>query len=258
MKKIIFLCLCLELFAQNIQNAKSYITKDEIIKSELNYTNYFFKDYTLAILAPFYKAKLGEYEIEYKNAKKQQYTLIFGEYKKENIQITKPQILKKNKKNTNRINKELNEANLVYKNSVKKAYLNKKFILPINSKITSAYGSARLFNNEVVSYHSGTDFKAAIGTKIKAANDGIVVLCADRIFAGKSVIIDHGYGVFTQYYHLSKILVKVGDEVKLGDIVGLSGDTGRVSGPHFHFGVAINGLSVEPLSFIEEINKYLK
>lgn len=111
-----------------------------------------------------------------------------------------------------------------------------------------------MFNNTLKSYHSGTDFRAAIGTPIKAINDGIVKISKDRFYAGGSVVIDHGAGIYSQYYHLSKMNVKVGDIVKKGDIVGLSGDTGRVSGPHLHFGIMVNNNQVNPLNFIETIN----
>ena len=181
--------------------------------------------------------------------------IIEGNYKKENITITNTSKVKPNKEQSDRIARELKEANAIYRTYDKKRYWNKAFIYPINSIITSPFGSARVLNGEIKSYHGGTDFRAAIGTPIKATNDGIVVIAKDRFLAGKSVVISHGEGLFSMYYHLSKINVKVGDKVSRGDIIALSGDSGRVSGAHLHFGIMINGIQVNPLQFIEEINK---
>ncbi|MFR8441736.1 MAG: M23 family metallopeptidase, partial [Campylobacter sp.] len=127
--------------------------------------------------------------------------------------------------------------------------------LPLNSKITSAFGNARTFNGELKSYHSGTDYRAAVGTGVRAANDGVVVIAKDRYYAGGSVVIDHGGGIYSQYYHLSEIKVALGDHVHKGDEIALSGESGRVSGPHLHFGIAINGVSVNPLSFVAKFNE---
>ena len=90
-----------------------------------------------------------------------------------------------------------------------------------------------------------------------AANDGVVAIAKDRYYAGGSVVIDHGEGIYTQYYHLSALNVKVGQSVKKGDIIALSGASGRVSGPHLHFGVIAGGVQVNPLNFVKKINEIL-
>ncbi|HEF3953264.1 TPA: M23 family metallopeptidase, partial [Campylobacter jejuni] len=100
----------------------------------------------------------------------------------------------------------------------------------------------------------GTDFRAATGTPIYAANSGIVKIAKDRYFAGNSVVIDHGFGIYSQYYHLSKIDVKVGQKIKKGELIGLSGASGRVSGPHLHFGILAGGKQVDPLDFVSKFN----
>ncbi|RAX52964.1 hypothetical protein CCY98_03165 [Helicobacter sp. 11-8110] len=128
----------------------------------------------------------------------------------------------------------------------------------MKSKITSEFGNARVFNQEVKSYHSGTDFRAAIGTPIYASNSGKVVIAKDRFLAGKSVVIDHGEGIFSMYYHCSEIKVKEGTRVKQGELIALSGNTGRVSGPHLHFGILVRGAQVDPIDFIAKINASLK
>ena len=96
-----------------------------------------------------------------------------------------------------------------------------------------------------------------MGTPLIACNDGVVVLAKDRFYSGGSVIIDHGQGIYSCYYHMSKFGVKKGSEVKRGDILGLSGDTGRVTGPHLHFSFRVGGEQVDPLQFIDLINKNL-
>lgn len=176
-----------------------------------------------------------------------------GDYKKEQITVSSSKV-NPPKEVSERIKKEYEEANAIYAKTTPNLLFNSPFILPLNSHITSSFGNARLFNNSLKSYHSGTDFRAAIGTKISASNDGVVVIAKDRYYAGNSVVIDHGGGIYSQYYHLSKLFVKVGDSVKKRDIIGLSGDTGRVSGAHLHYGIAINGVSVDPLSFTKKIN----
>jgi len=128
----------------------------------------------------------------------------------------------------------------------------------LHSKITSSYGNARMFNGVLKSFHSGTDFRAKIGTKIRATNDGIVVIAKKRYYAGGSVVIDHGNGLYSCYYHLSKILVKVGEKVKQSEIVGLSGQSGRVNGPHLHFGIRIYSRAINPLQFVSTVNKIFK
>jgi len=130
--------------------------------------------------------------------------------------------------------------------------------MPMNSKITSEFGNARVFNGSLKSYHSGTDFRAKVGTPIKSVNDGKVVLVKDRFYSGGSVIVDHGEGVYTCYYHMSKFDVKKGDMVKKGQQLGLSGVSGRVTGPHLHFSARVSGVQVDPLQFINLVNKELK
>lgn len=179
--------------------------------------------------------------------------VVQGSYKKESIQVS-PSKAKPNPKNQERIKKEREEANAIYNNYSQKRLWDSTFMLPMQSKITSSYGNARVFNGEIKSYHSGTDFRAAIGTEIFASNRGKVVIAKDRFLAGGSVVLDHGEGVFSMYYHCSAIKVKVGEIVEKGDLIAFSGATGRVSGPHLHFGILVRGVQVDPLDFIAQVN----
>ncbi|MDD6055370.1 MAG: M23 family metallopeptidase [Helicobacter sp.] len=207
------------------------------------------KDEKIAILAIPYREKLESQAIfEDKTIK-----IIAGNYKKEAI-TAQPSKVKPNPQNQARIKKERDEANKIYSNYSQTRLWDSSFILPMESKITSAYGNARTFNGEVKSYHSGTDFRAAVGKEIKATNRGKVVISKDRFLAGGSIVLDHGEGIFSMYYHCSKLLVKEGDIVEKGDIVALSGASGRVSGPHLHFGILVRGAQIDPLDFITQVN----
>lgn len=183
--------------------------------------------------------------------------IIKGDYKSEQISVDSAKA-KPNPKNQARIKQERDEASKIYQTYTKGYYWDKPFIYPMKSKITSEFGNARVFNQEVKSYHSGTDFRAAIGTPIYASNSGKVVIAKDRFLAGKSVVIDHGEGIFSMYYHCSEIKVKEGTRVKQGELIALSGNTGRVSGPHLHFGILVRGAQVDPIDFIAKINASLE
>jgi murein DD-endopeptidase MepM/ murein hydrolase activator NlpD len=132
------------------------------------------------------------------------------------------------------------------------------FHAPLKSKITSPYGIKRVFNGEIKGQHIGIDFRAAIGTKIRVANAGRVAFAGQLLRSGNLVIVDHGLGVFTQYHHLSKILTKVGARVKRDQVIGLAGNTGRVSGPHLHWGVNIHGELVDGFSLVKETEEFWK
>ena len=117
---------------------------------------------------------------------------------------------------------------------------------PVPGAISSLFGVQRMFNGVPRSSHKGLDLRAAEGDPIKACASGTVVLAADHFFSGNVVYIDHGLGVFTVYCHMSKINVAEGDFVKAGDLVGLIGSTGRVTGPHLHLSAIVLSTSVDP------------
>lgn len=177
-----------------------------------------------------------------------------GDYKKETLKVQSSKV-KLNKKDKKRASKEYKEAMKIYNTVNKKNYISSAFILPLDSAVTSEFGRARTYNGTLKGYHGGTDYRAKVGTPIKACNNGIVVLAKDRFYAGGSVIIDHGRGIYSCYYHLSKFKVKKGQRVRKGDIIALSGASGRITGPHLHFGFRVNGIQVDPLQLMALINK---
>ncbi|MEA2062046.1 MAG: M23 family metallopeptidase [Thermodesulfobacteriota bacterium] len=123
-------------------------------------------------------------------------------------------------------------------------------IRPVKGWITSGFGYRESPFTGKKEFHSGLDIANKKGTKIAATAAGKVSYADKKMFIGKLVIIDHGHGTFTKYGHLDKILVKRGDKVKRGDIIGRMGNSGRSTGPHVHYEVKINGISVNPQKYI--------
>jgi murein DD-endopeptidase MepM/ murein hydrolase activator NlpD len=124
------------------------------------------------------------------------------------------------------------------------------FQLPRKSRITSQFGTARVFNGEVQSRHLGTDFAGAVGAPVRAAGRGMVAMVADFYLAGRAVYIDHGAGLVTAYFHLSRADVRQGQLVVAGQRIGAVGRSGRVTGPHLHWVARYGEISVDPMSLL--------
>jgi len=201
------------------------------------------------------------YNLDDKIYKKRLYIdVVDANYKKNEI-ITvaegKVKLSSKNKK------KSSNEYNIVYKNvysvvSSKNYIKNSKFINPMQTKITSDFGTARIYNGIKKSYHTGVDFRAKIGSKIYATNDGVVALTMKRFYLGNVIYINHGRGLYSYYSHLSKILVKKGQNIKKGEVIALSGKTGRITGPHLHYAMRLYNTTIDPLGFHKLYNEGIK
>jgi murein DD-endopeptidase MepM/ murein hydrolase activator NlpD len=120
------------------------------------------------------------------------------------------------------------------------------FVRPRDAAVTGQYGERRVFNGKKQSQHFGTDLAGAVGDPVLATNDGVVVLARDCFASGKSIAIAHGGGLFSVYFHLSGFDVRHGDHVRRGQPIGKVGATGRVTGPHLHFGIKVVDLYVDP------------
>jgi murein DD-endopeptidase MepM/ murein hydrolase activator NlpD len=123
-------------------------------------------------------------------------------------------------------------------------------IKPVDGWLTSGFGKRRSPFTGGADFHTGIDIANASGTEIIATGNGRVSKAGSKRIIGKRVAIDHGYGYVTQYGHMKKILVNVGQKVKRGDVIGLVGKTGRTTGPHLHYEVLVNGTPVNPMKYI--------
>ncbi len=123
------------------------------------------------------------------------------------------------------------------------------FIKPLSNEVSTGYGVKRIINKHKLSIHKGIDIRATEGEPVKAVNNGRVILTKELFFGGKTIVIDHGEGLFSVYMHLSEYAVSEGDTVSKGQTIGFTGSTGRASGPHLHFGFKVGDISVNPESF---------
>ena len=138
----------------------------------------------------------------------------------------------------------------VYAASAAEPLWHGSFHAPVAGTPTDSFGTRRMFNGKLASIHKGADFRAAAGTPVHAGNSGVVVLARKLYFEGNCVIIDHGMGLFTLSMHFSRIDVHEGQSVKTGDRIGLSGATGRVTGPHLHWAVRWQGAMLDPVKLL--------
>ena len=136
----------------------------------------------------------------------------------------------------------------VYAHSADEPLWRTPFVRPVPQAANSRFGQRSRFNGELRSPHAGTDFMSPAGTPVKAPNGGRVVVARDLYFTGNTVVIDHGVGVFSMLAHLSRLDVQEGQRVDGGDVVGLVGATGRVTGPHLHWALRVAGARVDSMS----------
>ena len=172
-------------------------------------------------------------------------------YARETITVA-PAFAKPNAQATARIQRENARSRQVSRASRDRPRIWKgPFRLPRSSRITSGFGAARVYNGEVKSRHTGTDFAGRVGAPVSAAGSGVVALVADFYLAGRAVYIDHGAGLVTAYFHLSRADVTEGDTVTAGQSIGAVGQSGRVTGPHLHWVARYGTISVDPMSLLK-------
>ncbi len=155
--------------------------------------------------------------------------------------------------NEARTARERSEINEIYARITPEALWTEPFAVPIPGTTGGRnFGHRRVFNDQPRAPHSGADLTAATGTEIRATNRGRVVLAKELFFSGNAVFVDHGLGIYSVYLHLSEIRVEPGEIIDKGQVLGLAGATGRVTGPHLHWGVRAQGARVDPFSLLLE------
>lgn len=140
-------------------------------------------------------------------------------------------------------------SRLWYKQSPRR-YWRGNFVRPVQGKLNTPFGLRRILNGEPRSPHSGVDLRAPEGEPVRAVNHGKVVLVGEFYFHGKAVVIDHGWGLYSMYFHLSQLHVSKGDFVGKNAVIGLAGSTGRATGPHLHWGIRLGGARVDPFALL--------
>ncbi|OLC33376.1 MAG: hypothetical protein AUG08_08090 [Acidobacteria bacterium 13_1_20CM_2_55_15] len=159
------------------------------------------------------------------------------------VELSKPDLA--------RANREAKETEAIFSLISPEMFWNEPFSVPIPGETGTNFGHRRIFNGQPRAPHAGADLHASTGTPIHATNRGRVVLAKALFFTGNTVILDHGLGVYSLYAHLSRIDVKRGDVVSNGQLLGLAGATGRVTGPHLHWGMRVQGARVDPFTLVE-------
>jgi murein DD-endopeptidase MepM/ murein hydrolase activator NlpD len=164
------------------------------------------------------------------------------------------------KADEDRANAEAAEVKAIYARRTPELFFHEDFVSPIPGAVVSHFGERSVFNGVPKAPHAGADLRAAQGTPIKAPAGGKVVLAKELFYSGNTVILDHGYGIYTLYAHMSRIDVHDGDLVTQGQVLGLVGMTGRVTGPHLHWGLKVGGVDrVDPFSLTAlDLSKWIK
>lgn len=151
-----------------------------------------------------------------------------------------------------RVKREKGLMKAAFRESINKRLWRGNFIAPVKGKRQSTFGRRRILNGQPRRPHTGEDITAPTGAPISAANGGKVVLVGDFFFNGRSIVIDHGLGLFSMYFHLSEISVVEGERVKKGGLIGRVGQSGRVTGAHLHWGMRLNDARVDPFSLVNK------
>lgn len=155
-----------------------------------------------------------------------------------------------NKLEAQRAARESHEVDALYGRITTDIVPDEPFTVPIPGETGKNFGERRIFNGEPRAPHSGSDLRASVGTPVHATNRARVVLAKNLYFTGNTVLLDHGFGIYSLYAHLSRIDVRPGQIVKNGQVVGLAGATGRVTAPHLHWGMRVQGARVDPFSLV--------
>lgn len=177
--------------------------------------------------------------------------VLAGDFAMERIEVAPRFVERPDSALQARINREFAQAYEVSRLSHRTSRLwNRRFVRPVNGRVTSEFGQGREFNSEVQSRHMGVDLSGITGMPVRAAGRGVVALIGDFYYAGNVVYVDHGRGLVTAYLHLSEVTVAQGDTVEQGTLIGRVGATGRVTGPHLHWIARYGTVSFDALELL--------
>lgn len=171
-------------------------------------------------------------------------------YRTESLSVA-PRFVEPNPKELERIKAEIQLKARIFSASALRPLWRGNFRPPVTSPPAGNFGERRMFNGTLASIHKGMDFRARSGTPVRAANSGVVVLARRLYFEGNCVVVDHGMGLYTISMHLSRMSVHEGQHVSTGQRLGLSGATGRVTGPHLHWAVRWEGAYLDPAKLLK-------
>lgn len=209
------------------------------------------KDSLKAIVAIDYFVEPGKYDLEISSngsVLKQVVEVIKKEYEVQQLTLPK-HMVELSAKDEARAERDQRKMAAIWPNETNRSWTG-DFVNPLEGEIITPFGVRRIINNIPKSPHTGVDVKGKKGDKIIAPNDAVVALVDKQFFAGNALVLNHGQGIYTMFFHLSKVLVKPGQSIKKGDVVALVGATGRATGPHLHWGVRVQGARVDPLELV--------
>lgn len=212
----------------------------------------------VAVVGLSLSARPGEHTLAIRDAdtgalRHQAFMVEDKQYETQHITIKNKRKVNPEKRDMQRIGKEQQQIKKALANHATRTPESLRFLLPVNGPVSSPFGLRRYFNEQPRKPHSGLDLAAPEGTPVRAPAAGYISDTGDYFFNGNTVFIDHGQGLVTMYCHLSRIDVKPGQDVAAGDVIGAVGQTGRVTGPHLHWGVSLNDARVDPMLFLDEV-----
>ena len=209
------------------------------------------KDSFKAIVAIDYFTEPREYDLEISSngsTLKQVVEVIKKEYEVQQLTLPK-HMVELSAKDEARAERDQQKMAAIWPNETGRSWTG-DFVNPLEGEIITPFGVRRIINNIPKSPHTGVDVKGNKGDKIIAPNNAVVALVDNQFFAGKALVLNHGQGIYTMFFHLSKVLVKPGQAVKKGDVIALVGSTGRATGPHLHWGARVQGARIDPLELV--------
>jgi murein DD-endopeptidase MepM/ murein hydrolase activator NlpD len=213
-------------------------------------------DRTIAVIGLPLASKPGRHYLKVTNQQDQTVSIGFQvedkAYEEQHITIKDKRKVNPEKRDMERITRESKQIKAALSHWSEQDDVVVTFQKPVEGPTSSPFGLRRFFNEQARNPHSGLDIAAPEGTPILAPAPGTVLDTGEFFFNGNTVLLDHGQGLVTMYCHMSKIDVEPGQAVQDGDLLGKVGMTGRVTGPHLHWGVSLNDARIDPLLFLPE------